>query len=90
MFEEKDSRAIAQMMRNGEDIVELLSFLHPAPRYDRMWDGRESGGFNLLAFRAESFGETAGVATDPGHADHRHGVDPNGVRLEFILSGPGA
>ncbi|WP_198351337.1 VOC family protein [Flavisphingomonas formosensis] len=90
MFEEVDSSAIAQMMRNGDDVVELLSFLHPKPRQDPAWDGSASGGFNLLAFRVDSLEEAAGAEFGPRRRGYVEGFDPNGVRLNYFLPDPTA
>ena len=99
MFEEVDSRAVAQMMRNGNDVIELLAFLHPQPRRDRGWDGSADPGFCRLVFNAASLNDIPGSAIGPGVAEaaRRHvcsrsptlirGADPNGVTIEFIVDG---
>jgi len=80
MFEETGSRALAQMMRNGSDVVELLAFLHPQPGYQAEWAASGRAAFDLLAFQADSQDEVAGKGSDP-----KERRDPNGVRIAFLL-----
>ena len=82
MFEETGSRALAQMMRKGSDVIELLSFDHPQPRYQAERDIAGKLGFDLLAFNANSVDEVVGEGRDP-----RERRDPNGVKIVFALPG---
>lgn len=93
MFEEADSSAIAQMMRNGDDVIELLHFLHPAPRYREECAVPGNAGFYDIGFHVSSIAEAR--AALPGAAQGWSGddrverdrlriLDPNGVRIELL------
>ncbi|OCC23305.1 hypothetical protein MB02_11750 [Croceicoccus estronivorus] len=93
MFEEESSSAIAQMMRNGDDVIELLQFFNPAPRYVEEYAVPVRAGFYDLGFyvpsileaRSKLYGASQGWAEDqPVHNGSLRLLDPNGVRIELI------
>lgn len=93
MFEETGSSAIAQMMRNGDDVIELLHFLNPAPLYREEYAVPGNAGFFDIGFHVPSLAEARAAlpgATqgwsggDWGGSGSLRILDPNGVRIELV------